>query len=136
MSFHALKSIFFLKLISFSILGDNFEGRPAAVTDGNDMTVSQRTHSKTAQKILGAQKQLAAPTLFLGNLPFETTEDEIWQLLDAHRPRDKKGKRTEAVEEKSEDWIRKIRMGTFEDSGLCKGYVITPPILFLKKRID
>ena len=46
-------------------------------------------------------------------------------MLDAHRPRDKKGKRTEAVEEKSEDWIRKIRMGTFEDSGLCKGYVIT-----------
>jgi hypothetical protein len=97
------------------------------------MTGPQRTHSKTAQKILGAQKQLAAPTLFLGNLPFETTEDEIWQLLDAHRPRDKKGKRTEAVEEKSEDWIRKIRMGTFEDSGLCKGYVITPPIHFSKK---
>ncbi len=117
-----------MKLISLSI-GDNFEGRPAAVTDGNDMTVppvSQRTHSKTAQKILGAQKQLAAPTLFLGNLPFETTENEIWQLLDAHRPRDKKGKGTEAVEEKSEDWIRKIRMGTFEDSGLCKGYVILP----------
>lgn len=117
MDFYAL---IFLLAYSFMI-GDNYEGRPVALTNENDTNVSQRTLSKTSQKILGAQKQTAAPTLFLGNLPFETTEDDIRQLLDSHRPRVKKEKMSEAIEE---NWIRKIRMGTFEDSGLCKGYVM------------
>ena len=98
--------------------------------------------TKVAQKILGAQKQPPGPTLFFGNLGFEATEDSIRQLLEAHR---KKPAGTpagadgdESVDDEEEDdvskvksigkgsqkedkWIRKIRMGTFEDSGKCKG---------------
>jgi hypothetical protein len=76
-------------------------------------------HSKTAQKILRAQKQPAAPTLFFGNLGFEATEGSIREMLEAHRKT--KTKKKAETEEKKDGWIRKIRMGTFEDSGLCKG---------------
>jgi hypothetical protein len=97
-----------------------------------DPAIVQKTHTKTAQKILLAQKQAPAPTLFFGNLPFQTTEDEIRQLLDAHRPRNKSGKEGGDVdEEQKEDWIRKIRMGTFEDSGLCKGCLRSAMLSFV-----
>jgi hypothetical protein len=108
------------------MIGDNFEGRPAAVagtTIFNDPTIAHQTHSKTAQKILRVQKQSPAPTLFFGNLGFETTEASIRELLDAHRSIKKQGKDapTEAGDKPKDVWIRKVRMGTFEDSGLCKG---------------
>jgi hypothetical protein len=95
--------------------------------------------TKTAQKILAAQKQPPGPTLFFGNLGFEATEQSIQQLLEAHR---KKPVETPAVDDKDESaddeeddedskvksrgkkedkWIRKVRLGTFEDSGKCKG---------------
>ena len=95
--------------------------------------------TKTAQKILGAQKQPPGPTLFFGNLGFEVTEDSIRQLLEAHRkkkatatPADNDGddgaddgeddtKAKQKGPQKEDKWIRKIRMGTFEDSGKCKG---------------
>ncbi|KAF8914364.1 hypothetical protein CPB84DRAFT_1759080 [Gymnopilus junonius] len=109
--------------------GDDFAGRPAAIAGDTtiaDPTLAHKTHSKTAQKILRAQKQPPAPTLFFGNLGFDTTEDSIRDLLEAHKPRKNKGKEilagTEEEDSKSKDaWIRKVRMGTFEDSGLCKG---------------
>ena len=96
--------------------------------------------SKFAQKVLSAQKQPPAPTLFFGNLGFETTTESIGGLLDAHRAKEKKKSETvrvtssesadninnddDNVAPKKDPWIRKIRMGTFEDSGLCKGYVL------------
>lgn len=110
--------------------GDDFTGRPAApgaelTTDG---AASSTTHSKTAQKILRTQKQPPAPTLFLGNLGFETTEQAIRQLFEAHRvikkPKDEaedEGAEVKKDKQPKDVWIRKIRMGTFEDSGLCKG---------------
>ncbi|KAG6854365.1 hypothetical protein C0991_007870 [Blastosporella zonata] len=127
--------------------GDDFTGRPAA-PGADTAPAGTITHSKTAQKILRAQKQPPAPTLFLGNLGFETTELDIRQLLEAHRPKPTKKKApegdesasdAEADEEKDEEkekekkekekkqtpkdvWLRKVRMGTFEDSGLCKGF--------------
>ncbi|KAJ3775666.1 hypothetical protein FB446DRAFT_378214, partial [Lentinula raphanica] len=134
--------------------GDDFAGRPT-VPAIQESSSSGQTHSKSALKILRVQKQPPAPTLFFGNLPFETTEDDIRQLLDAHRmkKRSTKGKdgkegkegkargqegqdeemeksqedkeeeeEEERDEEKEEDWIRRIRLGTFEDSGLCKGF--------------
>ncbi|KAJ7167619.1 hypothetical protein C8R46DRAFT_995753 [Mycena filopes] len=110
--------------------GGDFTGRPAvpgadpAATGG---TEAPKTHSKTAQKILRAQKQPPAPTLFLGNLGFETTDISIRELFDAHRPVKKKAKTEDAEDttakpEADDKWIRKVRMGTFEDSGLCKGF--------------
>ncbi|KDR84131.1 hypothetical protein GALMADRAFT_219961 [Galerina marginata CBS 339.88] len=110
--------------------GDDYAGRPAAIAGEhtiNDPALAHKTHSKTAQKILRAQKQPPAPTLFLGNLGFETTDTSIRELFEAHRQGQKKSNDStadaEEGEQKSKDvWIRKVRMGTFEDSGLCKGF--------------
>ncbi|KAF8437129.1 hypothetical protein L210DRAFT_3406132, partial [Boletus edulis BED1] len=118
--------------------GDDFTGRPGGKITKIATTAQGKGLSKTAQKILRAQKQPPAPTLFLGNLGFETTEESIRELFEAHRYwglKDKgRGKgvdiKPEGQEEsqggdvaKSKDvWIRKIRMGTFEDSGTCKGF--------------
>ncbi|KAJ7228224.1 hypothetical protein GGX14DRAFT_486611 [Mycena pura] len=112
--------------------GDNFEGRPAV--PGTDAAGSSKvTLTKSAQKILRVQKQPPAPTLFLGNLPFETTEEVIRELFDAHRPSVKKAGKVKSEDDEDQDpdqdqnkvkdaWIRKVRMGTFEDTGLCKGF--------------
>ncbi|TRM67891.1 hypothetical protein BD626DRAFT_480109 [Schizophyllum amplum] len=100
--------------------GDDFAGRPAP--PGQDLTqMTAKTHSKTARRILSMQKQPPAPTLFLGNLSFETTEDDIRQLFEAHRPAKDKAKKPEPGEQ-PKPWIRKVRMATFEDSGKCKGF--------------
>ncbi|KAJ6560459.1 hypothetical protein B0H19DRAFT_1028143 [Mycena capillaripes] len=125
---------FLLSCAKFNLtprLGGDFAGRPAV--PGADAAAASgaevpKTHSKTAQKILRAQKQPPAPTLFLGNLGFETTDQSIRELFDAHRPAKKKAKVEDADAEGAakpeveEKWIRKVRMGTFEDSGLCKGF--------------
>ena len=138
-------------------LGDDFVGRPAATPttpvttneDGTTITAEATKPgapitglTKISQKILAAQKQPPGPTLFLGNLGFEATDDSIRQLLEAHRKKPAEtpaeNKRDESVDDGEEDdeskanlggngsqkedkWIRKIRMGTFEDSGKCKG---------------
>ncbi|KAI0638036.1 hypothetical protein C8Q77DRAFT_1088986 [Trametes polyzona] len=103
--------------------GDDFKGRPAPSeatgADGADPAAPKNAGlTKTAQKILRVQKQPPGPTLFFGNLGFETTEKSIRDLLESHRPKDKDG----SAAEKGEKWIRKVRMGTFEDSGKCKGW--------------
>lgn len=88
------------------------------------------------------QKQPPAQTLFLGNLGFETTEKSIRELFEAHKVKPKKKKEVEeapeenvekegkeagkvtgkeAVEEDKGVGIRKVRLGTFEDTGACKG---------------
>ncbi|KAI0332386.1 hypothetical protein GY45DRAFT_1298896 [Cubamyces sp. BRFM 1775] len=96
--------------------GDDFKGRPtpapAAEGEGAEANAAKNAGlSKTAQKILRVQKQPPGPTLFFGNLGFETTENSIRELLDSHR-----------LKGSEEKWIRKVRMGTFEDSGKCKGW--------------
>ncbi|KAI0650290.1 hypothetical protein C8Q79DRAFT_1006574 [Trametes meyenii] len=100
--------------------GDDFNGRPAPSTaanaDGTESATPKNAGlTKTAQKILRIQKQPPGPTLFFGNLGFETTEKSLKDLLDSHKPKDGDAK-----------WIRKVRMGTFEDSGKCKGCVLSP----------
>ncbi|KAJ2927346.1 hypothetical protein H1R20_g9747, partial [Candolleomyces eurysporus] len=134
--------------------GGDFQGRPIAPgvdVKTNDNDLAQKVHSKTAQRILKAQKQPPAPTLFVGNLPFETTEDDIRKLLETHRAppksakKDGKEENAEKEEEsgkedeegedlenkkqtskpksgQKDDVILKIRMGTFEDTGACKGF--------------
>lgn len=136
--------------------GDDFTGRPTKAktepSEGaggggegeeqvkNATMANGKGLSKTGQKILRAQKQPPAPTLFLGNLGFETTEVSIRELFEAHRywghgdkgkgvdgkagERDQgAGKDEDGVVKLKAVWIRKIRMGTFEDSGACKGSV-------------
>ena len=102
-------------------------GGAEATTDLSNVKSKPGTgHSKTAQKILRAQEQQPAPTLFLGNLSFETTEKSIRELFEAHRSKSARqnGKAggDKGEKEPHDVWIRKVRLGTFEDSGLCKGY--------------
>jgi hypothetical protein len=100
--------------------------------DGLPTEARERGQTKFAQRVLSAQKQPPAPTLFFGNLGFETTVESIRMLLEAHRVKEKRNaassESTTTTTNDDDDgandpWIRKIRMGTFEDSGLCKGSV-------------
>lgn len=105
-------------------------------TSLDGMETRGRGQSKFAQKVLSAQKQPPAPTLFFGNLGFETTVESIRGLLEAHRAKEAKSE-TVPSEPANNDgvkdaWIRKIRMGTFEDSGLCKGYLIQKRFVHFK----
>jgi hypothetical protein len=131
-------SVFFMTQTRGLPPGDNFDGRPvkpgvSVSLDSLPVGARGRGHSKFAQKIISAQKQPPAPTLFLGNLGFETTVESIRGLLEAHRTKEKEKEKSEAAVSSesvnndgananaNDPWIRKIRMGTFEDSGLCKG---------------
>ncbi|KAG2357966.1 hypothetical protein BDR07DRAFT_1296181 [Suillus spraguei] len=120
--------------------GNDFAGRPIATpavgtqedAKGPPAGKSVSGLTKTQQKILRVQKQPPAQTLFLGNLGFDTTVDSIRELFEAHRYPQKTGKGvktndTEATAGEDNDatkdvWLRKVRMGTFEDSGACKGF--------------
>ncbi|KAG1752417.1 uncharacterized protein EDB91DRAFT_1215906 [Suillus paluster] len=109
-------------LVKDGMYTHDFAGRPTSKptegTQENDKGPSAGKSvsglTKTQQKILRVQKQPPAQTLFLGNLGFDTTVDSIRELFEAHRHPHKAGK--------GHVWLRKIRMGTFEDSGACKGF--------------
>jgi RNA recognition motif-containing protein len=120
--------------------GNDFAGRPITTpvagtqedAKGPSAGKSVSGLTKTQQKILRVQKQPPAQTLFLGNLGFDTTVESIRELFEAHRHSQKAGKGVKANDAEAsagEDndvtkdvWLRKIRMGTFEDSGACKGF--------------
>lgn len=129
-------------MLSSGHIGGDFTGRPAAVKENADSAdpdgakpvgtpaAGSTGMSKTAQKILRIQKQPPGPTLFLGNLGFEATEKSIRELFEAHRGlKEKKDGDEEKAEEQDakpkDKWIRKIRLGTFEDTGNCKGYLLS-----------
>lgn len=135
--------MFFISIAHYSLLstpsGDDFAGRPSTSTQpeaADGTTAADKKpigHSKTAQKILATQKQPPGPTLFMGNLGFETTEQSIREMLESHRekkveaadePPAEVEEQTQPTDEKKKrdtSWIRKIRLGTFEDTGKCKG---------------
>lgn len=109
--------------------GSDYTGRPGldptALAHGTSSSAGRTGLSKTAQKVLHAQRNPPGPTLFMGNLSFETTEDAIRELLDGSAQRrylQAHGKEdAEEGEEPPGAGIKKIRMGTFEDTGKCKG---------------
>ena len=67
----------------------------------------------------------------MGNLPFEATIEKVRSMLEAHKkkrqtkeelaPPTKAEEGAELEAKKPAKWLRKIRLGTFEDSGKCKG---------------
>lgn len=73
----------------------------------------------------------------MGNLGFEATEESVRAMIEAHeRSREAKSKGKQKKESDDDDdksdaeeestptgppSLKKVRMGTFEDSGLCKG---------------
>ena len=117
--------------------GGDFNGRPKTKTE--DVDGVKPGQSKVAQKILASQKQPPIPCLFIGNLGFEATEQSIRGMIEGHtkalaersttksKNRDEEmGAAVSTPDESKEEQpitagIKKVRMGTFEDSGLCKG---------------
>lgn len=107
--------------------GNDFAGRPALPdislpgtgAKGDDEVAMPGKQgktglTKTAQRILRAQKNPAAPTLFMGNLSFETTEDNIKEMLErAARAREawKKGGADGSDDEDSDDGNRRGKKG-------------------------
>lgn len=79
----------------------NFEGRPTELIEGIN-TKEAEPDSARAKAILAKQKHPPCQTLFIGNLGFEATKDKLQQLFG--------------------DSVKKVRIGTFEDSGKCKGW--------------
>ncbi|EJU06372.1 hypothetical protein DACRYDRAFT_61073 [Dacryopinax primogenitus] len=118
--------------------GNDYRGRPTAAqkaAEEEDPTSSKPNMTKTAQKLLKSQKHPPCPTLFMGNLGFETTKETITEMLEghhktAHAPakgvnddeQETKGEQETKKEDMLELGLRKVRLGTFEDSGMCKGW--------------
>ena len=103
------------------LLGRDFTGRPG--TEGQEppqMLKAPLTGlTKTAKKILSTQKHPECTSLFIGNLGFVATEDSLINLFARHM----KPTHDSKVLLDKEKWLHKVRMGTFEDSGKCKGLV-------------
>ncbi|MBW0488290.1 hypothetical protein O181_028005 [Austropuccinia psidii MF-1] len=112
----------------------DFSGRPtpsgAQNSDPQSASVGESI-SKTARRVLDRQKQAPAPCLFLGNLAFETTVESIINAFEAHhraslkwKPKSAKAANASTSKQSTSEGagIRKVRMGTFEDSAECKGF--------------
>jgi hypothetical protein len=81
------------------------EGRSLLIKDSENFERADGSKAPTEaeKKEIKKQKNPPCPTLFLGNLSFDTTEKSIRENFE---------------------WagdIRKVRVATFEDSGKCKG---------------
>lgn len=82
------------------------EGRSLLIKDSENFERADGSKAPTEaeKKEIKKQKNPPCPTLFLGNLSFDTTEASIRENFG---------------------WagdIRKVRVATFEDSGKCKGF--------------
>ncbi|KAG8788219.1 hypothetical protein FRC15_005389 [Serendipita sp. 397] len=109
------------------------EGRKLLIKDASDFTgrpekdkVDTQLNpslglTKTAKKILSQQKNAPCATLFIGNLGFETKEEEIAYLFGRVHPKIQK-KESSTAPPGDNDRLLRVRMGTFEDSGKCKGF--------------
>ncbi|GAA5996702.1 hypothetical protein JCM5350_003625 [Sporobolomyces pararoseus] len=73
----------------------------SAAAPGTGTAAPPQTLNRTARKILNRQKNPAGPTLFLGNLGFETTVDDIRDMFDRNQ------KRSREWEKKSKDEKKK-----------------------------
>lgn len=58
--------------------------KAAAGAIGKGASEVTKSLSRTARKILDRQKNLPAPTLFLGNLGFDTTVEDIKEFFETH----------------------------------------------------
>ncbi|KAI8084595.1 uncharacterized protein BX664DRAFT_248754, partial [Halteromyces radiatus] len=78
------------------------DGRPLLIKNAKNFERKDGIQPPTKESI--KQKNPPCPTLFLGNLGFDCTKEAIQELFA---------------------WagdIRQVRLGTFQDSGKCKGF--------------
>ncbi|KAF9924282.1 hypothetical protein FBU30_005700 [Linnemannia zychae] len=80
------------------------EGRKVLIKSSKSFEGRPMVSKTAAQEKSLKQKHSVSPTLFVGNLSFQTTREGLHKLFE------------DAGE------IRKVRLATFEDSGKCKGF--------------
>ena len=112
----------------------NLDGRKLLIKSASDFSNRPTNHnedvvkgelSKFSKKILNSQKNKPNSTLFFGNLPFEITEQDFIDFLAKNSEtlferRKSQGKIDENTEFNA--GIKNVKLGTFEDSGKCKGW--------------
>ncbi|TIA89254.1 hypothetical protein E3P99_02169 [Wallemia hederae] len=102
---------------------NNFDGRPKPTLP--DGVADEKDLSKFSKKVLSTQQNKPNPTLFFGNLSFETTEQSIktWLINNAekHHKRQIEQNKVDA-DTKLDVGVKRVRLGTFPDSGKCKGW--------------
>jgi RNA recognition motif-containing protein len=80
---------------------EKLDGRPLLIKNAKNFERKDGLPKPTKTSI--KQKNPPCPTLFVGNLSFDTTKESLQELFS---------------------WagdIRQVRLGTFQDSGKCKG---------------
>lgn len=80
----------------------SYDGRPAKAEPEPVVADPNGTASKAGKKV--DESASKSTKVFVGNLSFNTTEDELWAHFEKCGP------------------IRWVKVATFEDTGKCKGY--------------
>ncbi|KAJ6561520.1 hypothetical protein DFH09DRAFT_1364458 [Mycena vulgaris] len=114
------------KKAAIALSEQNLFGRRLLIKDGGDFTAAENALEDRTEDFARTKAAPGPDSLPRESRASKPTDQSIRELFDAHRPVKKKAKVEGEAEEKpeadKEKWIRKVRMGTFEDSGLCKGF--------------
>ncbi len=118
-------------------VGDDHGETPNARTPRPEKAKSE------ASGVVKKQRHPESATLFVGNLPFDATEEALRVLVEStatavdedsskmpkqedEEVQEKKGEGQENAQKSGrggkKSGLRKVRLGAFEDTGRCKGY--------------
>lgn len=108
------------------------EGRKVLIKRGDDYKADPNARTPKPAHIpgLGKQTRPESSTLFVGNLPFDATEEALRDFVEenaeAPEPRDDDSDdqkvRQDGGRGGKKSGLRKVRLGAFEDTGRCKGF--------------
>ncbi|EIW70118.1 hypothetical protein TREMEDRAFT_68494 [Tremella mesenterica DSM 1558] len=111
------------------------EGRKVLIKLGDDFKAdpNARTPKPLVIPGLGKQTNPESATLFVGNLPFDATEEGLRDMIEGNAlipdpaTTDNQEDEDEDIGEKQgrggkNSGLRKVRLGAFEDTGRCKGF--------------
>ena len=113
------KALLSVSVRAAQVAGDDHEANPnALIPKGIKPSVAKKgkpNHPETA-------------TLFVGNLPFDATEEGIRDLVEANAEASSTADEPDAQVDQNtrggkKSGLRKVRLGAFEDTGRCKGSV-------------
>ncbi|KAH9808687.1 hypothetical protein DFH28DRAFT_1037798 [Melampsora americana] len=96
---------------------NDYSGRPVKVHQNfeNLLGVEPNSVDKKSLKVLNKQSKPPLACLFLGNLSFESTSESIMKHFRLNHQHS-------TSNQEEDPGIRQIRLGTFEDTGKCKGF--------------
>lgn len=108
----------------------NFEGRRLLIKKGDDHSAianarTPKPLSTKAQDIGSSSKRPETSTLYMGNLPFDATEEALRDLIEGNAPEreivDEEGAEEIGARGGKKSGLKKVRLAAFEDTGRCKG---------------